>query len=388
VLLAAALLASCLAAEGDADVRVSTVSSTAELVSALRVATPGTRIRVSPGDHEGFHVADVKGSEGRNIVLCAADPALPPVFHGEVHLSDVAYIEIVGLVIAGAPANGLNIDDGGTFDTPSHHVVLRDVRVHDCGARGNEDGIKLSGVDDFGLAGCTVERWGRGGSAVDMVGCHRGRIEGSSFRDRGTDTAATGVQMKGGTRDVVVRGCRFEDAGDRAVNIGGSTGLAWFRPRPEGFEARDITVEGCTFLGSEAPIAFVGVDGACVRWCTFYRPRKWCLRILQETREPGFVPSRRGRFEDNLVVYRSTEVGTAVNVGPGTAPETFAFARTWWYCSDAPAHSRPGLPVGETEPAGGADPRFCDAGAGDLRLAEDSPARAHGADALPHDPKR
>ena len=40
------------------------------------------------------------------------------------------------------------------------------------------------------------------------------------------------------------------------VNIGGSTGRAYFRPRPEGFEAKDITVEDCTFVGSGA--AFVG----------------------------------------------------------------------------------------------------------------------------------
>ena len=78
--------------------------------------------------------------------------------------------------------------------------------------------------------------------------------------------------------------------------------------------------EGSTFVGSEAPIAFVGVDGANVRWNTFYRPRKWVARILQETREPGFVPSRRGVFADNLVAYRSDEVTTAVNVGPETEP--------------------------------------------------------------------
>jgi hypothetical protein len=255
------------------------------------------------------------------------------VFYGGVQLSDVAHIEIGDIVIAGAPANGLNIDDGGTFDTPSHNIVVRDVTVRDCGGRGNEDGIKLSGVDDFVLERCPVERWGRGGSAIDMVGCHRGLIETCTFRDRETDAAATGVQAKGGSRDVTIRRCRFEHAGERAVNIGGSTGLAYFRPSPDGFEAKDITVEGCTFVGSTAPIAFVGADGATVRWNTFYRPRKWFVRILQETREPGFVPCRNGTFADNLVAYRASEVQAAVNVGPATAPETFEFARNGVHAS-------------------------------------------------------
>jgi hypothetical protein len=325
----------------------------------------------------------VKGKPEQPIVLAAATLESPPVFHGGVQLSDVVHVEIVGIVIAGAPANGLNIDDGGTFDTPSHDVVIRDVTVRDCGGRGNDDGIKLSGVDRFVLERCTIERWGRGGSAIDMVGCHGGLIEACTFRDRETDAAATGVQAKGGSRDVTIRRSRFEHAGERAVNLGGSTGLEYFRPRPEGFEAKDITVEGCTFVGSTAPIAFVGVDGATVRWNTFYRPRKWFVRILQETREPGFVPCRRGIFADNLVAYLASEVQTPVNIGPATAPETFEFARNYWFCIDDPARDRPELPVVERDPAGGADPLFRDAEKGDFQLAERSPARAHGTDALP-----
>jgi hypothetical protein len=45
------------------------------------------------------------------------------------------------------------------------------------------------------------------------------------------------------------------------------------------------------------------------------------------------------------------------------------------------ALARPALPVSELEPDGGLDPRFVHATALDLRLASDSPARAHGADA-------
>ena len=95
------------------------------------------------------------------------------------------------------------------------------------------------------------------------------------------------------------------------------------------------------------------------------------------------MPCRKGTFADNLVAYRRSEVGTPVNVGPGTAPETFEFARNYWYCIDDPAQkTHPVLPVAEKDPAGGADPLFRDAEMGDFRLAEKSPARTHGAGAF------
>lgn len=384
LLLLGPILATLLPAQGIA-VEVSNLGA---LRGALASAKPDSRIHLAAGNYERVQISDLHGEAGSPIILAAADTDKPPVLHG-MQLSDVSHVVLIGLVIANAPENGLNIDDGGTFETPSHDVILRAVTVRDCGARGNEDGIKLSGLDDFRLEHCTVETWGRGGSAVDMVGCHRGVIEDCTFRDRATDTAATGVQAKGGTRDVAIRRCRFENAGDRAVNVGGSTALAYFRPKPETFEAKDILVEGCTFLGSEAPIAFVGVDGAVVRFNTFHRPTKWFLRILQETREPGFVPCRNGVFSDNLVVWSASEIANPpVNVGDATAPDTFTFARNWWYCVDDAAKSIPKLPRPETDAKGGADPLFRDAAKGDLRLAEKSPASAHGATALPAATKR
>lgn len=377
----AALAALAAAARAQADVIVR--DSTA-LRAALAAARPGTTIALAPGDYDGFAAADVRGTAAQPIRVRAADRARAPRFTGGIHLRDVAHVELDGLAIEGAAANGINIDDGGTFATPSHHVVLRNLAVRDVGGRGNHDGIKLSGVTDFALVDCTIERWGRNGSGVDMVGCHRGRLERCTLRDRSDDPAANGVQMKGGTRDVVVHRCRFEHAGQRAVQLGGSTGREFFRPAApdrDAFEAKDLVVEGCTFTGSLAPVAFLGCDGATFRCNTIHLPEKWVLRILQETRDAAFVPCRGGVFTDNLIVRRG--LGDVANVGPGTAPATFTFARNWWFRADDPARSVPHLPVAETDAAGGSDPRLVDAERGDLRPADDSPARRHGATALP-----
>ncbi|MCA9064289.1 MAG: hypothetical protein KDA96_14565, partial [Planctomycetaceae bacterium] len=174
--------------------------------------------------------------------------------------------------------------------------------------------------------------------------------------------------------DITVRDCRFEHAGGRAVNLGGSTGAEYFRPVDATCEARNITVEDCTFIGSMSPIAFVGVDGASVRFNTIYRPVRWSIRILQETQKSDFVPCRNGVFSNNIVVFRSDEVRTIVNVGEGTAPGTFHFAQNHWYCIDKPQRSHLlGLPTAEMGGSYGKDPLFRDPERGDFRRHDDSP---------------
>lgn len=357
------------------------------LRAALRTAKAGTTIVIAPGSYRGgITVEGIAGTARAPIVIRGADAKQPPLFEGggnAFHLRDVAWVELADLAVRGATGNGLNIDDGGTSETPTHHVTLRRLVVTDIGANGNQDGIKLSGVDDFLVEECTLERWGGGGSAIDMVGCHRGAIESCTFRHRG-DAQANGVQTKGGTAEIAIRGCRFEEAGSRAVNLGGSTGLEFFRPplaKPPHAEARDIVVEHCTFRGSIAPIAFVGVDGATVRFNTIWLPQRWAIRILQETTAEGFVPCRNGRFERNVVVFRSDAWASGgVNVGGGTDPQSFSFAENWWYCSDAPAQSRPTLPTAEKDGVYGKEPRLRDPEQGDLHQRPDSPAKGYGAD--------
>jgi hypothetical protein len=360
---------------------------------AMAAVKPGDRVLLAPGDYAGsFSFRNIHGTDRQPIVIAAADRERPPRFTGPtigLHLAACSHIDLVALDITGTRANGLNIDDGGNFERPSHHITLRSVRVRGIDSRGNVDGIKLSGVDDFLVVDCTVERWGGSGSAIDMVGCHRGVITGCTFREGGSN----GVQAKGGSSEVVVRRCRFENAGQRAVNVGGSTDDRVFRPpakaMPEKarYEAKDIRVEGCTFVGGDAAIAYVNVDGAVVRFNTIVRPGRYAVRILQERTEPEFVPSRNGVFEDNVIVFRSDRWAGAVNVGGGTAPETFTFSRNLWYCEDRPDRSQPKLPVMETNGVVGQDPQFRDPAKGDYGVKPGSPAAARGAHALP-EPKK
>lgn len=353
-----------------------TVADRESLQQAVSRATPGTRILIRPGVYQGgLHFYELQGTATAPIVLIAQDPADPPVFQGGsscIHLTDPRHVQLQHLTLTGARVNGLNIDDGSSADTPAAHVVLSNLTVRDIGPDGNRDGIKLSGLDHFTVKDCTLERWGSSGSAIDMVGCHQGRIVQCTFRHR-SDIAANGVQTKGGSSEITIQHCRFENAGGRAVNIGGSTGLPYFRPQDAVYEARDITIMDCTFIGSMSPVVFVGVDGATVQFNTIYRPTRWVLRILQESQQPQFVACRNGRFTNNLIAFRTDEVRTVVNVGGGTAPDTFTFAANYWYAIDSPERSqRLSLPVRETDGHYGVNPQFVDEQRLDLRLKDTS----------------
>ncbi|GAB4137670.1 MAG: hypothetical protein Tsb009_05280 [Planctomycetaceae bacterium] len=360
-----------------------TVKTRDEFIRAVRNAKPGTQILIAPGTYAGgLRFTNLQGEKGKPIILAAADAKNPPVISGGfsgLHFIDPAYLELHNLVITKSRANGLNIDDGGTYTTPAHHVVLKGLVVREIGSNRNHDGIKLSGLDHFRIENCTVKRWGKTGSGIDMVGCHNGVITGSTFRE-GDKIFGNAVQMKGGSRDVTVQFCRFENAGGRAVNIGGSTGLDYFRPKPQGYEAKNITVSDCTFIGSMAPVAFVGVDGAHVHHNTIYRPTRWILRILQENRNTTFVPCRNGRFTNNIVVFRSDELAYPVNIGSGTSPASFRFAKNFWYCMNRPEKTRRAiqLPTPEKNGTYGRDPQFVAANRGNFKLRKQSPVKDAG----------
>jgi hypothetical protein len=357
------------------------VRTDSELRDALKIApSPGHVIRIAPGTYSGGHsVSGWQGTSENPIRLTAADPNDLPVIHGggnAFHFSRVAHITIDSLIISGCQQNGLNIDDGGKSEEPSHHVVLKNLTVQDIGSGGNHDGVKLSGLTDFEVDGCRLSNWGRNGSAIDMVGCHRGEISGCVFQGREED-GGNGVQTKGGSSEIRILASRFEHVGSRGVNLGGSTGLPFFRPMDSTHEARNIAVEDCVFIGSHAPIAFVGVDGATVRHNTFYLPGKYVMRILQENTRERFIRCRNGIFERNLTVFDSDKVGSMTNIGPQTLPDTFMIRDNAWHSIDGRARS-PRLDIKETGATVNETPSFMNIRTQDLRQSSSSPTHEFG----------
>src|SRR6185503_6669598 len=282
----------------------------------------------------------------------------------------------------GATGNGINTDDDGQYANAdaARFVVFRNLSIHDIGAGGNQDCLKLSGLNDYWVLDSDFQRCGGGGSgsAIDHVGCHHGLIARNVF----SDLQGNGVQCKGGSEDIEVRRNRFSNAGERAVNMGGSTGAEFFRPplstANPNFEASNIRVVANVFTGSTSPIAFVGCVDCLALNNTIVNPARWILRILQETVTGGgytFLPAQNGRFLNNLVYFTRGILSTTVNVGPSTSAATFVFANNLWYAQDAPGSSRPtDLPAAETGGVVGVDPLLSNPTSGDYSLRTSSPA--------------
>ena len=302
------------------------VSTTAQFSAALAAAGAGDQIILQPGVYGGGHYR----ANLQQVTIRSADPANPAIIDGGsngIQLSDAANVTISDLVFRNQVDNGLNIDDGGTFDTPAVNLTLRNITVRDIVTAGNHDGIKLSGVNDFLIENVQVLNWGTGGSAVDMVGCHRGLIQNSNFIHTNSANAGTTLQPKGGSKDITFRANRIElpRGSGRAVQAGGSTGTPFFRfvDGDSGYEANQIVAEGNVIIGGSSSFSWVNIDGGVFHHNVVSRPGQWVARILNENGGLPIVDTQNGIFQDNRIVYNDTasEFSTAVNVGPETLPE-------------------------------------------------------------------
>lgn len=378
------------ASDGDDQNDGSASAPLATIDEASARATPGTRVTVRAGTYSEVGLGSVQGADGAPIAFVAdGDVTIDASAGVGWSMSDFAYVVVEGFTIANASVHGMNLDDGGDYSTPSHHLVLRNLTVRDAGSGNNNDCIKMSGVDDFWVLDSDVSGCDRG-EIIDMVGCHRGVITGNHFHD----TVQNGVQTKGGSADTIIHGNLFENIPGRAVNAGGSTDLQFIRPDDAPHEAAAIRVLSNVFVGNGdmggAAVAYVGCDGCVAAHNTIVEPRTFVVRILQENTDPRFVPSRNGVFANNIIVLAAADLSTVVNIGPDTAPETFSFDTNLWFATDEGSDWVP--PIDGVPPETGSivqsAPMMVDFDGGNYRLVGGSPAQSAAADlgfALPSD---
>lgn len=328
------------------------------LQQAASQAKPGDTLLIREGVYPGGDYIEKLQGTVQNYIVIRAAKGEQVIFRGgsqAFHLTDPAYLKIEGLIFEQQTSNGVNIDDGGSYDTPAHHIVISNCEWRSMNATGNNDELKMSGVDSFTITRCRFVNGSPGGSLIDMVGCHYGIFSDNYFENGGSNC----IQAKGGTANILITRNRFINGGERAVNIGGSTGLQFFRPLETKYEAAFIRVVSNIFIGSNAPIAFVGAVQCEVANNTIHRPVRWAVRILQETVGNGFLPCGNNSFHDNIIVFSSAQ--PAFNIGGNTAPETFSYGWNLWYNPDNVSWAGPNIPADDKDPARIiADPLFID----------------------------
>jgi hypothetical protein len=351
---------------------VGTLQPYHNLGSAANASIPGDTILFHTGTYSGGeYISQLQGTENNWITILAETE------HGVIiqggnnawQLADPAFVKIEGFIFQGQTGNGVNIDDAGSFDTPAHHVAISNCIFRDMNATGNNDLLKMSGVDHFHIVDCVFMNGASGGSGIDMVGCHNGLIEQNQFEDMGTNA----IQMKGGTQHITVERNFFKNCGGRTLNLGGSTGLAFFRPQDAPFEAADLNVFSNIFIGSEAPVAYVGSIRVKVVNNTIYLPGKWVVRILQETVDPSRFISCGDNYFENNIIYQGN-ISTETNIGPNTRPQSFIYNNNFWYNYQNTSWSGPSIPVADPGLIKNQDPGFSNAELEDFSLERGSPA--------------
>lgn len=316
-------------------------------VQAAAQAKPGDTILLHPATYSGpFFIENLKGTSRAWITIKGINKD-QVIFQGgseSIHFTDPQYVIIANMTITGQTANGMNIDDGGSYDSPAKHILIDGLIFRNMAASGNNDMLKLSGLDSFTVTNCHFENGSAGGSGIDMVGCHHGRFIKNRFINQGSNS----IQAKGASSNIHIERNYFTNGGLRTLNLGGSTGAAFFRPFGANYEARDILVTGNIIEGSDAAIAYVGCRNVQVINNTIIQPVNWIMRILQESSDTSFYQSCANNvFANNIVIVNNT-LRTDLNIGPNTVASSFKFSNNLWYHLQNANWNGPQLPSMES----------------------------------------
>ncbi len=308
--------------------------------AAIAQATPGTRIRIAAGTYGAIGaVRNLQGTAQAPIALVGEGAVV--IDTGQtaqaLQLSDPRYVVLQGITVQNTAPHGINIDDGGSYDTPAEYVVLRNMTFRNIGTGGNNDCLKMSGVDRFYIEGSSFSGCNQG-EAIDMVGCHNGVITGSVF----FDLPMNGVQTKGGSADVLIHGNRFTNVAQRSINAGGSTGAAYYRPANTTHEAARIQmVANIIERSGSTPVAFVGCDTCVFANNTIVEPGTYLARLLEEN--TALTAGANGYYINNIIVFNTNGRGAVVNVGANSQPTTYTFGNNLWYSLDNVGYAGPTL---------------------------------------------
>jgi hypothetical protein len=314
---------------------------------------PGDEIILMPGEHRPAMFESAQGTRERPIIIRSLDPANPSTIEASTYglrLRNPRHVRISDLNIIGATIHGIFLEGDAdepagdaegkeTPAAPAGDVILSRVAVIDTGPKGLRHAIHARHLLTVRIEECRIEGWA--GSAIELVACEDVEIRDCRFNGKEEFAQITGVRARAGSDRVRIDRCRFTDAGEQAVCLGGQSELAEFHPPPTEetkpasvFEAARVQVTDCTFVNGRCALAFVHTERCTVRNCTILRPRHAVVSVRREQEDPRFAPTTNCTFGSNLIVWEEGDLTVLTHLAGGATTEGITLEDNLWWSPD------------------------------------------------------
>jgi len=308
---------------------------------------PGDEIILMPGLHRPATLQAAQGTAAQPIVIRGLDPNHPSTIQAQgygIRLFRPGHARITDLIITGAKIHGIFLEgdaevaDGEDAEPrdPAGHVTLANITVSNTGPKGLRHAVHVRQLESVRIENCRVEGWA--GSAVELVACNDVTIEGCRFTGREEYGQTTGVRIRAGSDRVNINNCRFIDAGDQGVCLGGDSDLEDFRPQPPAeakpaslYEASRVQIMRCTFQNGLCALAFVNCERCTVRNCTILRPRRAVVSIRHEQEDQRFGPTANCVFGSNLITWEAGDLTALTHLAGGAQAGGITLEDNLWW---------------------------------------------------------
>lgn len=288
------------------------------------------------------------------------------------------YVRFENLVFKSNSANKgrlLIIDNGGSCETQSHHIIIDSCSFMNVTDPANS-ALKFAGVDTFEVRNCVFKDIASG--AMDYNSCHAGLISGNRI-----ENCLTGGHIKGGAANITMERNFFLNASQTgwvAFELGGDTGTPYYCPGSKA-EVDSLKFYSNVIVGGHRGLSLASAQNCEVINNTFYECGQATMRFL--TTSNTFPKLSGNRVENNIFAFGAAS--QYMNGGVQTA-DAATFKNNIYYSTVSPTFSgpywdSPALDAIKDKSGmnlGSQTPMFVNAAAYDFHLKEGSPAIAAG----------
>ena len=309
------LIASALAiALSPAALAVDRICTPGNFASNFSIAVAGDRLilRSDAGTYGNYWLSNKHGNAGNLIQVIAQNPANPPVFQTSaqegLQVASCSYMLFDGIVVQGPMAEGIHLQDAGSG--PSHHIIMRNVKVTMGSAAGNIDNWKCDYTSDVLFYNCTGNV--NGDVAFDMMGAVGQLVMRSASNGNTFAHAKNGSHNIGFYKNVIT------NTGERNFQFGGNGT----------YNYDQIAMGNILYGASSQSVAYTTARYDEFRYNTIQNLTGTggaVIRILNEG--ASTPPTAYNTFSNNLIQYN----GSALTwPGSNTDPASFTVANNFW----------------------------------------------------------